>query len=1180
MQIITIGMHRSGTSTLARILNLLGAYYGTEDVATTTAPDNPKGFWERKDVMAANDFILDAAGGNWWDIENFNINKISKEDRVLIDTEVRDILFKLDSHRPWFIKDPRFCLTLPLWQSHLEKPVYVLALRSPLSVAKSLQKRNNIPIVYGLALWEYYMRVMSDNIYGANYIPIQYENILNHPYETGAELYKQLSAIGDGELQAPKPGDIEAFVESKLCHHEEKNEDLELADELRALFEDLCSGRPVSSDQFRLQSLLQQMRRMKEKGTWTANTPAVESLSKIRDRLAQFESKVEMLEGNNLQLKLQVNELTQKNEELLNKNNYFEKDNLRLAQEVDLLREVETRLNEEKSLLNRNLKEANDNHTTLLAKHEELSSRHDQFHNRLNAISHSRLVRTTAFTTRFLGLGQFGINAELNRIDQLLIPPSDQKLIRRKLQKSDLELVVRVLQLFLKHPAQALSLMDRERIRRTLEFLFLRKGNLLLFANRCEEVHFRFPDQIKCKIDDPAIELLDIYGLPRSSHANRPSLPNDSEIIRWGRSLKNAAETVKKCQQPEVSIIIPVYNQIRYTLACIHSIYLNVHDIDYEIIIADDGSTDSTDTIFSTAFPNVRYQRNKKNLGFLRNCNKAAEISQGEYIVFLNNDTIVLEGWLNKLLDTFKLDTKIGLVGSKLIYPEGRLQEAGGIVFEDGSGWNYGRFEDPSNPKYDYMRNVDYCSGASIMIPKGLWRSLGGFDHRYTPAYYEDTDFSFQVRGAKRRVVYQPKSQLIHFEGISSGREEEKGVKRYQAVNRYKFANKWRDQLRSYGVCNPDSLPFLRNPKGRILYIDATTPTPDKDSGSIDTVNYMKIFKELGYHITYVTLDLTAFKKYTSDLQKIGVECIHLPWIKSVEDAINIHGPLSDLIVLSRLQVAGMYMDFVKQHAIQAKIIYDTVDLHFLREMREASLYGSSRMESIAANTRKEELDTIEKADATMLRSEYEMQMIRDLLPNARTYKIPVVRDLPDPIESPWEKLKDVVFIGGYNHPPNVDAVKYFVSDVWPRLKKRNFPGKFIIAGSDMPSEIKSLASTDIVVRGYVPNLRDLFEACRLSVAPLRYGAGMKGKVVTSLSYGIPCVATEIAVEGTALRHDENILVALNAEDMADKIQSLYSDQDRWQALSKEGLKFCAHEISMESVKARLKQMIAEISED
>jgi GT2 family glycosyltransferase len=249
-----------------------------------------------------------------------------------------------------------------------------------------------------------------------------------------------------------------------------------------------------------------------------------------------------------------------------------------------------------------------------------------------------------------------------------------------------------------------------------------------------------------------------------------------------------------RVSEPEVSIIIPVHDKFEFTYSCLKSVLDACADISYEVIVADDASADKTAGL-SHIVQGVTIVRNETPLLFLRNCNHAAKTAHGRFLVFLNNDTIVKPGWLAAMLGCMKSADDIGVVGSKLLFADGRLQEAGGIIWTDGTGFNFGRGEDPEAAAYRAAREVDYVSGCSLMVRRDLWEALGGFDERFAPAYYEDTDLCFAARRREYRVVYEPGSVLVHFEGISNGRDLSAGVKAYQEKNREAFVEKWRDVL-------------------------------------------------------------------------------------------------------------------------------------------------------------------------------------------------------------------------------------------------------------------------------------------------------------------------------------------------------------------------------------------------
>jgi GT2 family glycosyltransferase len=245
-----------------------------------------------------------------------------------------------------------------------------------------------------------------------------------------------------------------------------------------------------------------------------------------------------------------------------------------------------------------------------------------------------------------------------------------------------------------------------------------------------------------------------------------------------------------------VSIVISVHNHAATTAACLSSLVETLpQSFRGEIIVVDDASTDDTPSLLEQwAARDARFRclRNDVNQGFLESAKRGAAAARGEILLFLNNDTILLPEWLPPLLRVFGDFADAGAVGGRLLFPDGALQEAGGMVFADGSAAHFGRGDcDLAAPHYNFIREVDYCSGALLATRRTLFEQIGGFDDRYRPAYYEDTDYCFAVRQYGFRVFYQPESVVVHLEGVSSGTDLSQGVKQHQVINQVKFAEKW-----------------------------------------------------------------------------------------------------------------------------------------------------------------------------------------------------------------------------------------------------------------------------------------------------------------------------------------------------------------------------------------------------
>jgi GT2 family glycosyltransferase/glycosyltransferase involved in cell wall biosynthesis len=659
--------------------------------------------------------------------------------------------------------------------------------------------------------------------------------------------------------------------------------------------------------------------------------------------------------------------------------------------------------------------------------------------------------------------------------------------------------------------------------------------------------------------------------LQRIRQEVRPELPQT--VLDVPASAPFAPFALPCPESPRVSVVIPVYNHLDHSLTCLRSIAAHPSSIAAEIIVVDDCSSDDT----AETLPQIeglRYLRNPENLGFIGACNAGASAARGEYLVFLNNDTAVQPGWLDALIETFETEARVGLVGAKLIYPDGRLQEAGGIVFNDASGWNYGRFGDPAAPEFNYLREVDYCSGAAIAIRADLFAEFGGFDRHYAPAYYEDTDLAMKVRAQGLRVLYQPKSAVVHFEGVSSGTDTSTGIKAYQVVNQQKFLERWSEQLKSHPTPGtPIALARQHRDARRVLIIDATTPTPDQDSGSLRMVNLMRVLRAEGVAVTFFADNRAFVERYTEELQQLGVEVLWHPFLADVPGWFAEHGRRFDLVVLSRHYIAIQYVDLVRLHAPQARLVFDTVDLHYLREQREAELADRDDLRRQAAQTRDRELDLIRRSDITLVVSPVEQALLASEASGARVDILSNVHEVFG-CRKPFEQRHDIVFMGGYQHTPNVDAVMWFADEVLSLIRAEAPEITFHVVGSKAPETVRALGERPgIMFQGFVPDIAPFMDNCRLAVAPLRYGAGVKGKVNMSMSYGQPVVATPIAIEGMHAEPGHDVLVADSPEDFAAAVLQAYRDPDLWRQLSAGGLANVERHFGFESARQAVRSL-------
>ena len=937
-QILVLGMHRSGTSMVSRILNLMGCYYSSKDQVMLPAEENPKGFWERKDVMDLNNKILHDHQVTWDDPYKLKDIKINN---LLYSKDIKNIIYKLEPHRPWFIKDPRFCLTYNCWANELEHNLNIVVLRNPLAVSISLFNRNKISYLSGLALWDFYTDRLIKNLDKKKTILCFYDDFLQDPYKASENLFNSLKKLELQKINMPIKEEVMNFVNKEL-NRSKLNSNIHLFDQ-----------------------------------------DVIDFYTNKYNRIKKFNSNFSTISQSFIKTEQQTKTIEQQTKTI---------------EKLDL---------EIKKIMSSN---------------------------------------------------SYKYTAPLRELRRIATHP----IVRLKYY------------------------IDRLRC---YKFFYYRKKIYLNFY-----------------------------------------------------------------QNPQISIIIPVYNQINFTLNCLKSICNSKNYINYEIIIINDASTDKTNERLKE-IKNLKIITNSENLGFIKSCNLGAVEAKGEFLYFLNNDTIIKDYSIDELFHTFSNLKNVGLVGSKLIYPNNKLQEAGGIIWSDASGWNYGNGKDKDHINFNYARDVDYCSGASVMITKKLFLELGMFDNYFAPSYYEDTDLAFKVREKGLRVIYQPLSEVIHFEGATSGTNINSGVKQYQKINKEKFFTRYQDLLSNHYANGEHVIKAIDRTKiQNCLVIDTITPQPDRDSGSIDTYNQLMFLNNYGFHTTFIPLENFAeIKNYTQDLQKKGIKCIYKPYYHSLEKFCSDHKNFFDLILINREENFTSIYPLAKKYFPNAKLWLHNVDLNFIRIARQAKIEKNFNLIKKSKKVKNSEITSNMKSNISTVVSSFELNYLQNK--NINCELLPLFRKKNQKKSKTFDERNGLVFIAGFNHLPNQDALTYFLDDIFPSVQQY-LPGvRCSVIGNNLPINllIRIKESQNIYYYADRSNteLEELTNNHKIGIAPLRYGAGMKGKIITYIANHLPFVASNIALEGINLHTIKDCIYHSN-KDFVDKIVHLYQNKSSYENVQKE----------------------------
>ncbi len=617
---------------------------------------------------------------------------------------------------------------------------------------------------------------------------------------------------------------------------------------------------------------------------------------------------------------------------------------------------------------------------------------------------------------------------------------------------------------------------------------------------------------------------------------------------------------------PTVTICVDADAPLELLYGCMADLRACGVDALADIVLADDGRHGASAALLPSIVGNLGYVRNTGATGRLAARNEVARTCRGQVVAFLVAGLRMTKGWLPTLLATFAREPDAAVVASPVVREDGTLQHFGLLMAGDGGAgpsWRDFCFaEDARLPSVAFLQEVDGFADYAYAVRRDAFLAAGGFTEGFDRTAAATFELCLRVRHVNGRVLVQPKAALTWpeyaFALTTPGLEAMRGSPDPEE------ACEDNARIRRRGLEAP--LPPLV--VGRALVIDTEMPRPDRDAGSVAVMEHMRLLRQFGYRVTFIASNDPRDDERlpVERMERAGIEVARPPDTNSITQLLDTDGAQFDIVHINRHGNATLFLDRVRELAPRARILFSPSDLHFLRERRERVLSGRVEETRDADTTRTAELAAIMAADATIVFSDAERDMLRQEVDPAKLHLLRwVVRAMPNP--PPFEARDGICFVGNFRHGPNVDAVQWFAREIMPLLVAAKPGLRCHIVGDGAPVAVRSLASANLLVHGWIDDLDTLLSSARVGIAPLRYGAGFKGKVATSLACGTPVIGTSIAFEGTGLLEGDGVRVVDDAAGFACAVLEVMENEAEWTRLSRRGIERCGELYSPQAAK-------------
>jgi GT2 family glycosyltransferase/glycosyltransferase involved in cell wall biosynthesis len=597
---------------------------------------------------------------------------------------------------------------------------------------------------------------------------------------------------------------------------------------------------------------------------------------------------------------------------------------------------------------------------------------------------------------------------------------------------------------------------------------------------------------------------------------------------------------------PQASVIVIGLRDAPLLLACLDSIARAAIEVPYEIIVVLNDPTPALSRAVEHGVSGARVFPFRANLGFGGAVNFAAVQARGDYLVLLNDDCLIRRGWLEALIETERRRPRCAIVGSTYLNPDGTLQEAGAVLWSDGSTSAVG--DGGELRRLLYERRVDYVSGGSLLINKAVWHELGGFDDAYYPAYFEDVDFCLRAAERGWEVWYQPHAVVEHSRSASTDPAFRHFL--WQRTHE-KFVSRWSSVLEDRQSKGNEELAIwhaMGNPI-RVLVIDDQLPDPSRGSGfgrMYDVVSTLE--REPDIHV--------AFHARTADGQPPDAFMLrNVRVVVDLDDLLADEGVDFDVVIVSRPHNADVFRDLLTRRLPNARVIYDAESLFHRRISMQAEVETDpTRQGALVAEAsamKEQEHRIARSADHIVCISESEAAELRA----ATSATVDVVAPWFEAIEPSVAGFDDragLGFVAGWAAgpgSPNADGLQWFAREVLPSVLARVPSCRLLVTGADPPRDVTWLAGTAVEFVGSVRDLHAFYNQVRVIVSPTRFGAGVKLKTVEAIQHGVPTVCTEEAAAGLDAGSRSAVWVARNATSFADAVVALLTDRTTWERL-------------------------------